>query len=82
MDTTLLIGVLGAGMLLVAFTASAFKYLDEDSRIYHLLNLLGGGLLTWYGYMLSSWPFVVLEGIWTLVAAWHLVRLARKPKSS
>lgn len=46
MDTTLIIGFTGATLLLIAFAANAFKRLNNDSRVYHVLNLFGGGLLT------------------------------------
>ncbi len=80
-DTTLLIGAGGATLLLIAFIANAFKRLSENSKRYHFLNLVGAGLLTWYAVLLDSVPFIILEGIWTLIAGWHLTRLAREGKN-
>lgn len=68
MDTTTLIGVIGAGLLLIAFIVNELKKLSVDSFWYDLLNLVGAGLLVWYALLLHSWPFVVLEGIWALVS--------------
>lgn len=72
--TTLLIGASGALLLLVGFALQKFGTIDGKSQTYNLLNFLGAGLLTWYSVLLGSWPFIVLEGIWTLVAGWYLVR--------
>lgn len=74
MDFTLIIGATGAGLLLIAFAASRFGAMNEKSNTYDLLNLVGAGLLTWYAVLLHSWPFLVLEGIWTLVAGWYLLK--------
>lgn len=69
-----LVGSLGALFLLVAFSFQKFGILSEKSWKYDLLNMVGAGLLTWYAILLYSWPFIVLEGIWTLVAGWYLIR--------
>ncbi len=72
MDFTLIIGAVGAGLLLIAFALSKFGVMSEKSAAYDLLNLLGAGLLTWYAVLLRSIPFIVLEGIWTLIAVWYV----------
>ncbi len=79
---TLAIGACGALLLLVAFAAEKFGRLESDSVLYDSLNLLGAGLLTAYAVLLGSWPFIVLEGIWALVAGrYFLKRLARQGKT-
>lgn len=82
MDSTTLIGVIGATLLLVAFGAEKFKKLSNDSYPYDFLNLVGAGLLTWYALLLSSTPFVVLEGIWSLVALQGIVKRLMKKGGS
>lgn len=79
MDTTLVIGVLGAGLLLVAFVLNQFRMLDRESLTYDALNFVGGALLVWYAILLQSIPFLVLEGVWAIVSLRDvLLRLARK----
>ncbi len=58
--------------MLVAFALQKFGLLRESSLAYDLLNLLGAAFLTWYAVLLHSWPFIVLEGIWALVALWYV----------
>ncbi len=74
MDTTLLIGILGAALLLVAFALDELDILADHSPGFNLLNLLGAGLLAWYAVLLDSWPFILLEGIWALIALRYLVK--------
>ena len=42
--------------------------------MYQLLNLVGAVLACIASYLIGFWPFVVLESVWTLVAALALVR--------
>lgn len=78
---TLLIGTVGAALLLIAFTLEKFELLQNNSFEYNMLNFIGAALLTWYALILNSVPFIVLEGIWALIAFWYLVRrLAIRPK--
>ena len=41
------------------------------------MNAAGAGLACWASYLLGFFPFVVLEGIWSLVAVVALVRRSR-----
>mgnify|MGYP001546080759 CR=1 FL=1 len=68
------IGTLGAFLLLVAFALEKFGVVENASYTYDSLNLAGAGFLTWYAILLGSVPFIVLEGIWALVAAWYVLR--------
>jgi len=68
MDTTTLIGVIGAGLLLIAFIANELGKLDAEAFAYDLINLIGAAFLVWYAVLLNSIPFLVLEGIWALVS--------------
>ncbi len=79
MDTTTLIGVIGAGLLLIAFVLNEFKKLSTESLAYDALNLVGASFLVWYAILLQSIPFLVLEGIWALVSLRDVfLDLARK----
>ena len=82
MDTTTLIGVIGALLLLIAFIGNEFKKLSVESWTYDLLNLIGGVLLAWYALLIGSWPFLVIEAVWALVAFRDVaMRLAGKGKT-
>ena len=66
--------VAGALLILTAFAAAQFHYLDQDSLSYIVLNLVGSIILAVLAYIESQWGFVLLEGVWAIVSAWSLVR--------
>ena len=74
-----IIGSLGVTLLLVAFLLNLFRYIQQESKIYIFLNILGAGLSCYASVLISYWPFVVLESIWCLVAVAALVRKRRLP---
>ena len=71
------IGSLGVALLLVAFFLNLRGRLPHDARSYQLMNAAGAGLACWASYLLEFFPFVVLEGTWSLVAVVALVRRSR-----
>ena len=68
------VGSLGVGILLVAFFGNAVGWLGRERRAYHALNAVGAALACWASWRIGFLPFVVLEGIWTLVAIGGLLR--------
>lgn len=76
MDIVTLIGVAGATAILVAFTMNQLGKWNTESRLYDGVNALGGGLLVVYSYLIESWPFLVLNIVWFVVAARDLLKPA------
>ncbi|HEY4525767.1 MAG TPA: hypothetical protein VJL32_01545 [Candidatus Paceibacterota bacterium] len=68
MDIITVIGASGAFIILVAFILLEIEKLSSESMWYDMLNLIGGALLAYYAWLLRSWPFLTLNGIWTLTA--------------
>lgn len=66
-------------MLLAAFLLSLFKFISQDSLLYILLNIIGAGLSCYASVLIRYWPFVILEGCWSLVALAALVGKKRRP---
>lgn len=64
MDSTSLIGVIGAVIILTAFLLNQTNKLKNDAILYDLLNFCGSVLLTVYAILLNSIPFVILNIIW------------------
>ncbi len=69
-----LIGSIGVALLLAAFLANLLGRLPSDSRLYSWLNFVGAGLACYSSYLIDFMPFVVLEGVWALVALAALAR--------
>ncbi len=68
MDITIILGITGAFLILLAFTLHQVGVWSEEDLIYDLINFLGSGLLIWYSILLSSIPFIVLNSIWAFVS--------------
>ena len=63
------IGSLGVAMLLVAFALNVSGRTRVDSTLNLALNVLGAALACSASVMIKFAPFVVLEGLWSAVAA-------------
>lgn len=73
------IGVAGMLLILAAFTLEEFaQHTRQESVAYNLLNLAGALLLVQYAWSLSSLPFLVLNGVWTVIAVVKLVMIGRR----
>jgi hypothetical protein len=73
MSYSSIIGSIGVTLLLAAFFLTLFRYVSQESRLYVLLNIIGAGLSCYASVLIRYWPFVVLEGCWSLVALVALV---------
>jgi hypothetical protein len=78
MDIETLVGVFGASLILVAFTLNQVGVWSKDSFSYDVVNACGSLALILYSYMLSSYPFLVLNGVWFLVSVRDLVHTKAK----
>lgn len=74
MTLTDVIGALGVALLLVAFFLNLRSIIGKDGLPYLALNTVGAGLACLASVMLSYWPFIILEGCWTLVSLGALLR--------
>ncbi len=69
------IGTLGVSVLLLAFALNLLKKLEANSKMYLLMNVLGGALACLSSLMIQFWPFVVLEGVWAISSLLMLARI-------
>ena len=80
MDSATLIGSFGVALLLVAFLLNVLRVMSAEGYAYTVLNLVGAALACYSSWPIAFMPFVVLEGVWALVAAFALGRkLLRGP---
>jgi uncharacterized membrane protein len=73
------IQIVGALLILAAFTAVQLERMRPDSRLYLALNLVGSVILAVLALLASQWGFVLLEGVWAIVSAWALARALLEP---
>jgi hypothetical protein len=74
MTTNDWIGTFGVGLILIAYFCSTLKLMSSQSRAFFLLNTAGAAAACYASYLISYWPFVVLEGTWTMVSLVGLVK--------
>ena len=73
-----IIGSLGVGLLLVAFALNLVKVLQENSRLYLMMNVAGALMASWYAYTGGAVPFVILELVWAVAALARLVGVLKR----
>jgi hypothetical protein len=67
----------GVIILLIAFLLNLYKKLPAQSRWYSGMNFLGAGLCGFSSYMISFYPFVILESIWAAFALASFINVPR-----
>ena len=72
-----ILGTIGVSMILVGFSLNLFGLMQRRSFKYVLLNLVGGALACTASILIEFFPFIVLEGTWTVVAVVGLLNLLR-----
>jgi hypothetical protein len=74
MSTADLINTIGVSLILIAFFLLTIKKITQTDATYNLLNLVGAGLACYGSVLIKAYPFVVLEGIWSLVSIYALLK--------
>jgi len=78
MEISTAMGIIGLFLLLLAFVLNLLKKINQNSKIYNLINFVGAGLLTYYSYTLNNAIFFILELIWAVFALYFLIKLIIK----
>ncbi|HUR80032.1 MAG TPA: hypothetical protein VM733_04665 [Thermoanaerobaculia bacterium] len=73
-----LISITGAILVLTAYTAHQLRRLRFRTVTYQLLNLCGGAMLCWAAISTRQAGLILMEGAWTVVSAYGLVRVMRR----
>ncbi len=69
-----IIGSIGVFILLMAFVLNLLNKISKDSISYILMNIIGAGLACYASYLIQYIPFIILEGVWTLISLIALLR--------
>jgi len=76
-----IIASIGVIILLIAFLLNLYKKLSANSKAYTFMNFFGAAICGFSSYLISFYPFVVLEGIWSLVALASFIKVSRGTSS-
>lgn len=72
-----LIGIIGALLVLGAYLALQRGWLRLEQRVYHVMNFVGAGILTWIAATERQVGLTLVEGAWALLSIPGLVRPPR-----
>ena len=72
-----IVSLVGAAMILLAFAGQQSGRLTSEDRAYLVLNLVGAAILTYFAVKAENLGLTVLEGSWTLISLWSVVKSLR-----
>ena len=73
-----IIGSTGVLILLIAFLLNLLNKVSRENKAYILMNIIGAALACYASYLINYIPFIILEGVWTLVSLMALVNYSRR----
>jgi len=74
MSFTESLGSYGVSILLIAFVLNLLRIIRTDSIIYGLLNFAGAAVACYASWLIPYFPFVILEGLWTILSLVAVVK--------
>lgn len=69
-----IIGSVGVGLILIAYFLNTTKLIQQEGKLYYVLNVIGAAIAAYASYLIQYWPFVILETTWTLVSIYGLMK--------
>jgi len=73
------IGFTGVFMILLAYFLNVIHKVETTDLSFILLNLIGAGMSCAASVFIEYWPFIILEGCWSLISLIALIRYFIKP---
>lgn len=77
MKTPDILASAGVIILLIAFLLNLYKKMPAQSGTYKIMNMVGAGICCFSSYLIRFYPFVLLEGVWAIVALISLFNVPR-----
>jgi hypothetical protein len=78
MTATDIIGFIGVTILLIAYFLNLTDKIGKDSLVYLQMNFIGAGLACLASVLMKYLPFIILEGCWTIVSAFGLLKYIKQ----
>jgi hypothetical protein len=77
MSTIDWIGFIGVFQILLAYTLNVMGRLPREGLAFILFNIVGAGMACLASILMEYFPFIILEGVWTLVSLFSLIKYKR-----
>ena len=72
-----IIGFIGVALILVAYFLNTESIIPVNGKLFFVMNMIGAALACYASWLINYWPFVILEGTWTFVSIYGLMRAMR-----
>lgn len=69
------IGFIGVFQILLAYLLNVTERVDSQHVAYILLNLFGAGMACLSSILIWYWPFIILEGVWSIASLVALIKV-------
>ena len=69
-----IVGTVGVGLILLAFFLNTTKLIVNNGKLYYMMNIFGAALACYASFLILYTPFIILEGTWTLVSIYGLMK--------
>ena len=69
-----IIGSVGVALILFAYFLNTERLIQVNGKLFFVMNIIGAALACYASYLITYWPFVILEGTWVLVSIYGLMR--------
>jgi len=69
-----IIGSIGVGIILIAYYLNTAGLIIKNGKLFYVMNVLGAAIACYASWLIDYWPFIILEGMWTLVSIYGLMR--------
>ena len=69
-----IVGGIGVGIILIAYYLNTASLIIKNGKLFYVLNIIGAAVACYASWLIDYWPFIVLEGMWTLVSIYGLMR--------
>ena len=77
MEYSTIVGSVGVAITLLAYFLNIAKLIRVNGKLFSVMNIFGAGIACYGSLLIDYWPFVVLEGTWTLISVYALMRAMR-----
>ena len=78
MSTIDWIGFIGVFQILLAYILHVVGKIKSNDLAFILLNLIGAIMACFASILMEYIPFIILEGVWTIVSLISLIKYKRK----
>ncbi|MCD5380984.1 MAG: hypothetical protein LR008_00205 [Candidatus Pacebacteria bacterium] len=68
MEPVTILGVVGATIILIAFSLNQIGRWSSNSLLYDWSNVVGSFILIAYAVLIDSIPFIILNSVWFIVS--------------